>query len=334
MKWGIRRTPEQLGYKVRRQAHDLTAKTIPAGTKCFRIATKDDPGVARGKDTYIAYLPVDRANIRSITPWLMSVRGKTLDDAYEREYEITKDIKVASYEEVAAIRRELMAKPEYREEAAGNYTDNRMRQCGWDMTKLTRLKELMNHKVSYDEYAERELQREIDYWKDVPKRWPEWKDYAKDQLDKIEAAREERLADQKDRTKKWVDWYKQTEAETNEVLRRVGSNKLSEVTEYQRGLANMAMDAVYGKEGINKQTLQTELKKRGYNAMYDNAMISINSANSQEAYEPLILFDGGGTLKETGGKFLSREEVRTAENDFSKWREGVEKDARKKRIAS
>lgn len=328
MKWGIRRTPEQLGYKVRRQAHDLTAKTIPAGTKCFRIATKDDPGVSHGKDTYIAYLPVDRANIRSITPWLMSVRGKTVEDAYEREYEITKDIKVASYEEVAAIRRELMAKPEYRAEAATNLAANRLRNGGMDMDAIKMVQRVADGKSTVEAEASKFYTSLLKECQDAATKDSTYQSY----VDELKTDKQYYINTYANNLKDSTDMYTTNVARYNEVMSKIGDRSVKSVTDAERRLANMAMDAVYGANGINKQTLQTELKKRGYNAMYDNAMISVNSANSQEAYEPLILFDGGGTLKETGGKFLTREEVRTAENDYSKWREGVEKDARKKRI--
>lgn len=328
MKWGIRRTPEQLGYKVRRQAKDLTAKTIPAGTKCFRIATKDDPGVARGKDTYIAYLPVDRANIRSIAPWLMSVRGKALSEAYEREYEITKDIKVASYEEVAAIRREMMASPEYRKEAATNMAVNRLRNNDYEMDEINLIQSIATGKTSLDTYAEQRYAEVLSQWKQLGKTNEEFKRWA----DKMENDKPGELKTIAANMERSVEIYKQNEARTNEVLAKMGSRSIKSITDGERRLANMAMDMVYGLNGINKAALQSELKKRGYDAMYDNAMISVNSLNSQEAYEPLILFDGGSALKETGGKYLTSQEIGKAQVDFYDWRSGVEKDAAKKRI--
>lgn len=310
MKWGIRRTPEQLGYKVRRQAHDLTAKTIPAGTKCFRIATKDDPGVSHGKDTYIAYLPVDRANIRSITPWLMSVRGETLDKAYEREYEITKDIKVASYEEVAAIRRELMTQKIYRDEAAGNFAENRLRGQGFSMNDIGLAKQVAAGMMTPEDAAREGCKKA-----NVPKE--QWDAY----IPRIANA----YANGAQTYMQWGRYLTQT-------LHKMGSKKLDEVSNTDRLYANMAMDMAYGREnGVNKEAIRAELKKRGYDAMYDNGMISVNSMNRQEAYEPLILLDGG-TLKETGGKFLSNNDVRKAEYESSKWMSGVERDAMKKRL--
>lgn len=312
MKWGIRRTPEQFGYKVRRQARDLTAKTIPAGTKCFRIATKDDPGVTHGKDTYVAYLPVDRANIRSISPWLMQVRNEPLNKAYEREYEITKDIKVASYEEVAAIRRELMSEKDYRNEAAGNFAENKLRGMGLNMNDIGLAKQVAAGMMTPEEAAKEGCKKA-----NIPKE--QWDNY----IPRIAEA----YADGAKTYMQWGGYLYQT-------MHKIGANKLHEVSNTDRLFANMAMDMAYGREGgINKQTLQTELKKRGYDAMYDNGMISVNSMNRQEAYEPLILFDGG-TLKETSGRYLTDWDVAKAELENRKWMAGVEKDANKKRILS
>ena len=308
MKWGIRRTPEQLGYKVRRQAHDLKAKTIPAGTKCFRIATKDDPGVSHGKDTYIAYLPVDRANIRSISPWLMSVRGQTLDKAYEREYEITKDIKVASYEEVAAIRRDLMSEKRYRDEAARNFAENKLRNQGFTMTDINMAKEIAAGMKTPEEAAREGCKR-----MNIP---PE---QVENYVPRIANA-----------YANGANTYNQWGAYLTQTMSKIGEKKLHDVDDLDRRYANMAMDMAYGRDsGINKEAVRAELKKRGYDAMYDNGMISINSMNRQEAYEPLILLDGGA-LQETGGRYLTDRDIRKAVTENAKWSNAVGKDAQRK----
>lgn len=88
MKWGIRRTPEQLGHR-----------TIKAGTTFYRATlTADD-----NKDTnkYVTYTEPDRDNYRSGKSFLrdMSKDGSL----YETTYVAVKDIVAPSYKETVDI---------------------------------------------------------------------------------------------------------------------------------------------------------------------------------------------------------------------------------------
>ncbi len=321
-KWGVRRFQNKNGsltpkgkarYTDRRKAGDLVAKTIPAGTKCFRISTKGEAGVINGKDAYVAYLPVDRNNIRAIAPWLMAVRGKTIDDAYERELEITKDINLAPYEEVAAIRRELMGKEQYRAEAAMNMTDNVFRQYGYDMDTMTAVKDVYTGKKSLDQIANEQFESRKANYADDPT-----------MTDWINRNQATLVNDIKNDFANGVHAYGTRTKETEAVLKAVATKKMSEVSDSDRQYANMVMTAVYGNDGLNKEALRNELKKRGYDGMYDNAMISVDSANGQEAYEPIIVFDGGGSMKETSGRSLTRREIANARTASDAWRTKVE----------
>lgn len=321
-KWGIRRFQNRDGsltprgrayYNKRRQASDLVAKTIPAGTKCFRISTKGEAGVINGKDAYVAYLPVDRNNIRAIAPWLMSVRGKTVDDAYERELEITKDIKLAPYEEVATIRRELMRKEQYRAEASMNMTDNVFRQSGYDMDVINAVKDIYTGKKSLDQVANEQFELKKANYADDPT-----------MMDWISRNQATLVNDIKNDFANGAHAYGTRTKETDEVLKSVATKKMSEVSDSDRQYANMVMTAVYGNDGLNKEALRNELKKRGYDGMYDNAMISVDTANAQEAYEPIVVFDGGGSMKETSGRSLTRREIDYAKAESNAWRTKVE----------
>lgn len=106
-KWGIRRyqnpdgslTPE--GIKRYRQytkimdkkskkvkdytkTSDLVAKTLPAGMTIRRITTADE-NLNGSRLAYFSYTAADKNNIRAITPWLMDVRGKSVNDAVEKK---------------------------------------------------------------------------------------------------------------------------------------------------------------------------------------------------------------------------------------------------------
>lgn len=88
MKWGIRRTPEQLGHR-----------TIKAGTTFYRATlTADD-----NKDTnkYVTYTEPDRDNYRGSKSFLRSMSKD--GSIYETTYVAVKDIVAPSYKETVDI---------------------------------------------------------------------------------------------------------------------------------------------------------------------------------------------------------------------------------------
>ncbi len=88
MKWGIRRTPEQLGHR-----------TIKAGTTFYRSTlTADD-----NKDIhkYVTYTEPDRDNYRSSKSFLRSMSKD--GSIYETTYVAVKDIVAPSYKETVDI---------------------------------------------------------------------------------------------------------------------------------------------------------------------------------------------------------------------------------------
>jgi hypothetical protein len=75
-----------------------------------------------------------------------------------------------------------------------------------------------------------------------------------------------------------------------------------------------------------------ELKKRGYNAMYDNAGIGVKSdgtySKNQEGVEPLIIFDAND-LQETSIKRVSTSEQKEAGDRYIEWKKERDKTLRK-----
>lgn len=74
-----------------------------------------------------------------------------------------------------------------------------------------------------------------------------------------------------------------------------------------------------------KDMYMSDLKKQGYNAIYDQAMIAAGNQSRQmaEAKEALIILDSG-VLKEVGKKKLTDKDIREAEEKSSKWMDEVE----------
>lgn len=66
-----------------------------------------------------------------------------------------------------------------------------------------------------------------------------------------------------------------------------------------------------------------ELKKMGYNAMYDNASIGVRSdgnySKRQEGVEPLIIFDPDSTLSKNNTRKVSDNERRESNDRYEQW---------------
>lgn len=88
MKWGIRRTPEQLGHR-----------TIKAGTTFYRSTiTADDDKVT---NKYVTYTEPDRDNYRGSKSFLRDISKD--GSIYETTYVAVKDIVAPSYKETVDI---------------------------------------------------------------------------------------------------------------------------------------------------------------------------------------------------------------------------------------
>ena len=92
MKWGVRRTPEQLGHRK-----------IKAGTKMYRSTVDANESTTGSK--YVTYLPPDRDMYRgAYADGLRAYRGKKPSDPiYEKTYKLKKDLNIPSRETVQEV---------------------------------------------------------------------------------------------------------------------------------------------------------------------------------------------------------------------------------------
>lgn len=91
MKWGVRRTPEQLGHDLKTKSY--VPHTIKKGTKFYRVSAK--PGDAKGS-TYFTMLPPDRDFYRGLYSKEISIQQGGKGKAHETIYELKKDLKIAN----------------------------------------------------------------------------------------------------------------------------------------------------------------------------------------------------------------------------------------------
>lgn len=86
----------------------------------------------------------------------------------------------------------------------------------------------------------------------------------------------------------------------------------------------LVVEQSLGRAPTVKSSIISELKKMGYNAMYDNASIGVESSGKynkqQEGVEPLIIFDSESTLKENNVRQISDAEKRESDERYTEWK--------------
>lgn len=92
MKWGVRRTPEQLGHRK-----------IKAGTKMYRATANASESTSGNK--YVTYLPPDRDMYRgTFANGIRKYYGKNSDSPlYEKEYTLKKDLNIPSRQTLQSV---------------------------------------------------------------------------------------------------------------------------------------------------------------------------------------------------------------------------------------
>ena len=97
MKWGVRRTPEQLGHHK-----------IPTGTVMYRTTANKNESTKGHK--YVTYLPPDRDLYRG--GWADSIRAYAGKDSsytlHEKKYTLKEDLKIPSRKEVDEVASKLI----------------------------------------------------------------------------------------------------------------------------------------------------------------------------------------------------------------------------------
>lgn len=254
MKWGVRRTPEQLGRH-----------TIKKGTKMRRVTVDANESLSGHK--YVTFLPVDRDLYRgSYANRIKENSGKSKSDkVYENTYKLKQDLKIPSRDEVKQVIKDL------RDRDKGNKIaiENGKAYCNI----------FLNQKNGDSYYDELE-----NYFMVKNKQMPD--DYDKAHREAVKGT-----------INKFVDRYK------------------------NQPIDSLFRDTVtsFGVSESNRSAVINELKKRGYNAMVDEAGVGGNTVwNPREGVEPLIVFDGDSSLKRTKSKEI---DGKTSSRAFKRYRD-------------
>lgn len=106
MKWGVRRTPEQLGHH-----------SVKKGTKVYRVSVSGKESITGA--TYVTYLPPDRDLYRSTYAKVLKRNqgGKENDSMVETEYTLSEDLNIPSRNTLKAAYKMAMSDQKILKEA-------------------------------------------------------------------------------------------------------------------------------------------------------------------------------------------------------------------------
>lgn len=264
MKWGVRRTPEQLGH-------------VKKGTKMYRVTP--NPDEKEEGSTYVTYLAPDRDMYRGMFAKTGGFqRQYSLDNdspLYEAVYKNKEDLKVATYDVTKEVTTEVLKR---------------------DKDKL--FKELCKHAAETN----------IEQYNEI-----------------IEKARELRKTNPDIPGDDFYQYY---------YLQNCKSGK-----EYVKKVFNdfkaMSPDDLYqvvssrfGVENTVKEAVITELRKKGYNAMIDQASVG-GTRRDIEGQAPMIIFNRDEVLEKLGAKKISKLTMELANERYWEWNNMVNSNSKK-----
>lgn len=101
------------------------------------------------------------------------------------------------------------------------------------------------------------------------------------------------------------------------------AKNISDAHDWVNARDSLTIERSLGRAANVKSSIIKELKKLGYNAMYDNASIGVGSdgkySKQQEGVEPLIIFDSENTLRKTSTRQVSDLERQESRNKYEQW---------------
>lgn len=263
---------------------------IKKGTTMYRTSVNKTEDLKGA--TYVTYLKVDRDHYRG--DWVSQIKENGNSDvAYEHKFKLSKDLKIPSREEVIEVTNMFRNDDQVIRDNTRMQAEHLVSQY-----EKTVLNDSLEGYVGYDKKADKWADR---VYAKVTKNPDLGWDYVDKELDK-EASR---------RTAQWVKDHvaKYSNMTTSEVYRETTQS--------------------FGESPKTKEKIINELKKRGYNAMVDEASVGGYEGFKREGIEPLIVFDSGEALKPVKTKKINSMTERRAKYQYSEWFDTVNTGRRK-----
>lgn len=99
---------------------------------------------------------------------------------------------------------------------------------------------------------------------------------------------------------------------------------IAEAKDWVNTRDSLVVEQSLGRASATKASIIKELRKQGYNAMYDNASIGVESDGrynkQQEGIEPLIIFDAEASLKKVNTRRVDTDEQRESGRKYEQWK--------------
>ena len=141
--------------------------TIPAGTRIYRTTTTKNETMDGNK--YVSYLNADRNHYKGGIVRRSTGAGRGDEDgkyAYEKEYELTEDLKVPSRDKVYGV---IAKYVDGNESKINDICKHRASMLlGFDMDKLSEMAQENEQYMRADMFAKQYVQRLVENYKDVP----------------------------------------------------------------------------------------------------------------------------------------------------------------------
>lgn len=255
MKWGVRRTPEQLGRHI-----------IKKGTTMYR--TTVDTNESTKGSTYVTYLPPDRDLYRFYGGHR---RGKQL---YEKRYKLSKDLVVPSRNELTEAIYEVVKKD----------VDNKF------------LREVAQTRVDW-------LSKDPNYINIV---WNAEDEQVRSDIRKLSGGEASQI-------------YESAKYLTRKRLTDNVENFIQEIANESPYEIMGDITPFFGGATKTRQAVIDELKKRGYNAMVDEASVGGKRDLYREGVDPIIVFDQEETMNQIRVKPVTKSMQNQAQRNYMKW---------------
>lgn len=280
------------GIKATSKSNDRVT-TIPKGSVLYRTTSSKSETVNGPK--YVTYFEQDRNFYRTGgADWIAQTQKKDKNSLHEKAYEVTEDIKIPSKDEVKdVIFNELLKEGKNLVDAGRSYAEFKFNNSGYSKAEYRKYSDMVSKKVKNIEDGEKWI-------KEYDKKYTE----ALEKDDYTTASHYDAL------------W-----AFTNYTVRQMKSLSDKQGSSDDRLLAyTVGFGSPTGSK--LKTGVIEELKKRGYNAMTDEAGIGGANGFSRETRQPLIIFDGKEVMKErsnTEFSNFSNTDQANRTSSYKKW---------------
>lgn len=295
------------GIKATSKSNDRVT-TIPKGSVLYRTTSSKSETVNGPK--YVTYFEQDRNFYRTGgADWIAQTQKKDKNSLHEKVYEVTEDIKIPSKDEVKeVVFNELAKEGKNLVDAGRAYAEFIFNNNGVTKDEYSKYSDIVSKKVKTIEDGKKYIEEYDKKYDEAVKIRNELQKSINDGMAKLQKSgasmtevidymtkrmKEPKYANASKQVKYYDRLWAFTNKTTNQMITLSNKNGSSDdrLMAYTQGFGSPTGSKM-------KESIIKELKKRGYNAMTDEAGIGGANGLRREARQPLIIFDGKEVMKE------------------------------------